>query len=316
MWHFPRQNLVCLVFRGLGPKLLGVFPGGRFEQFIPSRPLTTKEIGLPRLKHVARRVGQLLARIHALDVPVAKRPTLTDVAESYLCKLRKLNRRMIHKMKGNMVKANASLCPKEINCDVLATELDIMKQCLAKSGSPVVFSHNDLQELNILLHEKYTLDSKGNLNATDDETPFALIDFEYSSYNYRGFDFANFLCEHMIDYSNKKPPYYTIDRGSLPAETQQRLLINAYLDEIEKVARNEQDDSCKENKERIREAHVRELLTESRRFLAVSHLYWSIWSFELAEESPIEFDYVSYGIDRLVLYYIHKQDLLEFLQKH
>lgn len=39
----------------------------------------------------------------------------------------------------------------------------------------------------------------------------------------------------MIDYSNKKPPYYTIDRGSLPAETQQRLLINAYLDEIEKV---------------------------------------------------------------------------------
>lgn len=50
MWHFPRQNLVCLVFRGLGPKLLGVFPGGRFEQFIPSRPLTTKEIGLPRLK--------------------------------------------------------------------------------------------------------------------------------------------------------------------------------------------------------------------------------------------------------------------------
>lgn len=43
-------------------------------------------------------------------------------------------------------------CPKEINCDVLATELDIMKQCLAKSGSPVVFSHNDLQVQTALNH--------------------------------------------------------------------------------------------------------------------------------------------------------------------
>ncbi|KIH44023.1 hypothetical protein ANCDUO_25963 [Ancylostoma duodenale] len=33
--------------RCLGPKLLGVFPGGRFEQFIPSRPLQCREISKP-----------------------------------------------------------------------------------------------------------------------------------------------------------------------------------------------------------------------------------------------------------------------------
>ncbi|PIO69914.1 hypothetical protein TELCIR_08249, partial [Teladorsagia circumcincta] len=38
---------VDTIERSLGPKLLGVFPGGRFEQFIPSRPLTCLEISKP-----------------------------------------------------------------------------------------------------------------------------------------------------------------------------------------------------------------------------------------------------------------------------
>lgn len=63
-----------------------------------------------------------------------------------------------------------------------------------------------------------------------------------------------------------------------------------------------------------RDEAVEQLLTETRRFIAVSHLFWSVWSFMQAEESPIEFDYVSYGLDRLALYYEHKSDLLEYLQ--
>lgn len=35
-----------------------------------------------------------------------------------------------------------------------------------------------------------------------------IIDFEYCSYNYRGFDFANHFCEWVYDYSNEEPPYY------------------------------------------------------------------------------------------------------------
>ena len=51
----------------------------------------------------------MLARIHALDVPVAKKPTVIDQAEGYLRKLRKMNRKMVHKMKGNMVEVDANL---------------------------------------------------------------------------------------------------------------------------------------------------------------------------------------------------------------
>ena len=40
--------MLCFAERNLGPKLLGVFPGGRFEQFIASRPLQCFEISQPR----------------------------------------------------------------------------------------------------------------------------------------------------------------------------------------------------------------------------------------------------------------------------
>lgn len=47
---------------------------------------------------------------------------------------------------------------------------------------PVVFCHNDVQALNILF------------NGSKDKVYF--IDFEYASYNYRGWDIGNHMCEY------------------------------------------------------------------------------------------------------------------------
>ena len=61
-----------LAERNLGPKLFGVFPGGRLEEFIPGHPLTTCEMRSPEFStHVARNV----ALVHSLEVPVGKEPT-------------------------------------------------------------------------------------------------------------------------------------------------------------------------------------------------------------------------------------------------
>lgn len=50
-----------------------------------------------------------------------------------------------------------------------------------------VFSHNDFQENNVMIwHE--------------DHTKVTIIDFEYSSLNYRGFDIAAYVNECFIDY--------------------------------------------------------------------------------------------------------------------
>ena len=44
------RHLIFFLFlaeRNLGPKLQGVFPGGRLEEFIPGHPLTTTELRSP-----------------------------------------------------------------------------------------------------------------------------------------------------------------------------------------------------------------------------------------------------------------------------
>ena len=57
----------------------------------------------------------------------------------------------------------------------------------------IVFSHNDIQENNIMVWNS-------------DKTKFTLIDFEYSALNYRGFDIASYITETTIDYKHPEKP--------------------------------------------------------------------------------------------------------------
>ncbi|MEQ2174744.1 hypothetical protein GOODEAATRI_011054, partial [Goodea atripinnis] len=58
-----------------------------------------------------------------------------------------------------------------------------------------------------------------------------LIDFEYSSYNYRGFDFGNHFCEWMYDYTYNKWPFYKVTPENYPTREQQVSQIMAPYDE-------------------------------------------------------------------------------------
>lgn len=51
--------------RGLGPKLHGVFPGGRIEQYIKARPLSTKELADEGL---SVQIAHKMAAIHSMEV--------------------------------------------------------------------------------------------------------------------------------------------------------------------------------------------------------------------------------------------------------
>ena len=90
--------------------------------------------------------------------------------------------------------------------------------------SPVVFCHNDLQEGNILLRETQDIepsakDSGKILNKKKNN--LVIIDYEYCSYNYRGFDFANHFCEWIFDYTNQSPPYFWAIESNSATKSQQ-----------------------------------------------------------------------------------------------
>lgn len=58
--------------RQLGPKLHGIFPGGRIEEYIPARPLLTKELADPTLSEL---IAEKMAMIHKMQVPISKEPS-------------------------------------------------------------------------------------------------------------------------------------------------------------------------------------------------------------------------------------------------
>jgi choline/ethanolamine kinase len=85
---------------------------------------------------------------------------------------------------------------------------------LTRIKSPVVFCHNDLQEGNILLR----VDSQTSQLPRPE---LVVIDFEFCSYNYRGFDVANHMCEWLYDYTNENPPYFWVSHDNYPSQRQQ-----------------------------------------------------------------------------------------------
>lgn len=45
MFHYKvKPKTEISGFRGIGPAVLGVFPGGRIEEYIPSRIITNEEL--------------------------------------------------------------------------------------------------------------------------------------------------------------------------------------------------------------------------------------------------------------------------------
>jgi len=87
------------------------------------------------------------------------------------------------------------------------------REFIPRLNSPVVFSHNDLQEGNILIRAEHE----------GPQDKLVLIDFEYCSYNYRGFDLANHFCEWTYCYSVQDYPNFEHYPKGLPS-LQQRVL--------------------------------------------------------------------------------------------
>ncbi|KAK7813276.1 hypothetical protein U0070_005181 [Myodes glareolus] len=152
-----------LAERSLGPKLYGIFPQGRLEQFIPSRRLDTEELHLP---DISAEIAEKMATFHGMKMPFNKEPKwLFGTMEKYLNQVLRL------KFSGE---AKAQQLHKILAYN-LPLELENLRSLLRYTRSPVVFCHNDCQEGNILL-----LDGREN----SEKQKLMLIDFEYSSYNY------------------------------------------------------------------------------------------------------------------------------------
>ena len=67
------ENVIFAILseRKLGPKLLGVFAGGRLEEYIPAKSLSTSQL---RKKAISQTLARKMARIHKVQVPITTNP--------------------------------------------------------------------------------------------------------------------------------------------------------------------------------------------------------------------------------------------------
>ncbi|XP_036904562.1 choline/ethanolamine kinase isoform X1 [Sturnira hondurensis] len=263
-----------LAERSLGPQLYGVFPEGRLEQYIPSRPLKTGDLREPVLSAA---IATKMARFHGMEMPFTKEPRwLFGTMERYLKQI--LDLPPTGRPQVNLLEMYS-----------LKEEMGNLRKLLASTPSPVVFCHNDIQEGNILL-----------LSEPENADSIMLVDFEYSSYNYRGFDIGNHFCEWIYDYTHEEWPFYKAQPADYPTRGQQLHFIRHYLAEVKKGESVSQED---------RKKLEEDLLVEADRYALASHFFWGLWSTLQASMSTIEFGYLEYAQSRFQLYFQQKGQL-------
>ncbi|XP_054845236.1 choline/ethanolamine kinase isoform X1 [Eublepharis macularius] len=266
-----------LAERALGPRLYGIFPQGRLEEYIPSRRLLTEDLPEPS---ISGEIAVKMARFHGMVMPFNKEPKwMFGTMERYLKQISELT----FPQEAQLRKLN------RLKAYNLEAEMRSLRALLEATPSPVVFCHNDVQEGNILL-------LAGRENLSSDR--LMLIDFEYSSYNYRGFDIANHFCEWVYNYSHDQWPFYKASPENYPSRHQQLHFVRSYLSE----ARGKSPPPSPEEQERM-EA---EMLLEISRFTLASHFFWGLWSILQAKISTIEFGYLEYAQCRFEAYFQQK----------
>ncbi|XP_061775888.1 choline kinase alpha isoform X2 [Nerophis ophidion] len=267
-----------LAERELGPKLYGIFPQGRLEQYLPSRKLDTCELSDP---NISAEVAEKMAKFHAMRMPFNKEPTwLFGTIDKYLGQVLRLN----FTRESQLRRFNRLLSYN------LLHEMDWLKALLESTNSPVVFCHNDCQEGNILLL---------NCRPESDKQKLMLIDFEYSSYNYRGFDLGNHFCEWMYDYNCDHFPFFKVNSQAYPSKAQQLHFIENYL----RASDGDYDNLSQADQMKMKE----ELYVEVNRFSLASHFFWGLWSIIQARLSTIKFGYLEYALARFDAYFQQKK---------
>jgi hypothetical protein len=91
-----------------------------------------------------------------------------------------------------------------------------------------------------------------------------IIDYEYSRYDFRGFDLGNLACEFTFSYAVSDPPGYTFDATAYPSSEQLGSFFEAYAEGFAP--------------ERASRPTPSELASEMDSGILASHLYWTLWS--------------------------------------
>ena len=154
-----------------------------------------------------------IARLHAMNVPLPKKPWFSDNLDEFYETFNSSN------SSGKLlVKENCpQLCQPEFRA-----QIDWVKHMLSELNSPLVFSHNDLVSNNIMV-----LDHK-----LDNGDQVIMCDFEHGGYEHRCLDLGMILTEWGRLWTSMDIPQSFADDSTL------KRLLQIYTNEMVKIFGN------------------------------------------------------------------------------
>ncbi|KAJ0295863.1 hypothetical protein COL5a_006224 [Colletotrichum fioriniae] len=224
-----------LARKKIGPRLLGCFTNGRFEEYFNSITLTPNDLRDPDTsKQIAKRMRELHFGIDVLEREKDEGPAVLKNWDAWLGNVEK----KICALDEGVRNGNCVFRDRGYVCGVewkQFKELYDKYRELALSAykghairERLVFAHNDTQYGNILRmrpeDEKSPL-----LKPANEHKQLVVIDFEYAAANVPGLEFANHFTEWSYNYHHESLPF-VCNTAVYPTIQEQRRFLKAYVE--------------------------------------------------------------------------------------
>lgn len=203
--------------RGWGPRIYGVFAGGRLEEWYDdAHTLTSREAGL---EDVRGGVAGAYARLHSLRLPL-RRDGFRLILKEFIEGVQSKRAGVVRNMRAVGLPVAEQYAAMFEATDWEA-EMEWVAGLFERYGCKITVTHGDTNFLNVLVRPASTDDSDANR--------VVLIDYETVSYSYRGFDIGGHFSERMYCYSQ---PDSQLTGYSAPDAEEERAFCKAYLREL------------------------------------------------------------------------------------
>ncbi|EGG17238.1 ethanolamine kinase B [Cavenderia fasciculata] len=253
---------------GVGPKFYGTFSNGCIYGFVEGDQLQLEDLESDNILNL---IAMETSKWHSMALEGLKtEPTTFSYLTSWIDSTKQL-----------LLKNSSFDCG--IDIDYYVKEANYLMEFLkSRYNQPhhIVFCHNDLIPRNMIYNKEKNI--------------VKYIDFEYSGYNFRGFDLGNFFCEFSgLD----------LDYTRYPSVQKQKQFIRYYLKALHSL-----DDLSK-----VDETEVHQLYVEANHFTLASHLMWGFWGIISHFGSTIDFDYIDYANKRFKQYDLVKKKVYSII---
>lgn len=236
------QILKRLARKRIGPRMLGTFANGRFEEYFHAMPLTPEELRNPDTsRHIAKRMRELHEGIELTDKERNDGPFVWLNWDKWVQRVEQLVSWLDQEVKkvppgtkptgDEAWKRRGFICGMEWHhfrnaVDKYRKWLEDQHGGPAKIRQELVFAHNDTQYGNIL--RMVPTSESPLLKPANSHKQLVVIDFEYSNANLPGLEFANHFTEWCYNYHDEKKPY-GINTSWYPTPEEQDRFVRAYV---------------------------------------------------------------------------------------